>query len=148
MRKIVLVLGLLILLTGCNNLKKTNKVYLDDNFYGKNSFIEVSSSEIENLKDSTYVLFTYNNYCTMPISCEGIFKSFMEKYNIAFYAIPYSDFKETYIHDTVSFAPSVIIVKNGKIVDYLNADKDEDYDAYQDLNKFTDWIDNYIYISK
>jgi hypothetical protein len=36
----------------------------------------------------------------------------MEKYDIDFLSMSYEEFKETKFHDTVEFAPSVIIVKN------------------------------------
>ena len=43
--------------------------------------------------------------------------------------------------------PSVII-KNGKIVTYLDANKKEDLDRYQDTSSFESWLDKYIYLSK
>ena len=56
--------------------------------------------------------------------------------------------KETKLHDIVEFAPSVIIVKNWKIVDYLNSEKDKYLDMYQDVDKFGQWIQKYIIINK
>lgn len=137
------------LFVGCNKNEQNNKVYLDKEFYNSNEFIAITRTEVEELKNtkSVYVLYTYNNYCSLPIPCEDIFKNFMEKYNISFYSIPYSEFKETYLNDTVKYAPSIIIVENGEIIDYLDANSDADYDYYQDLNKFTVWMEKYLYLS-
>jgi hypothetical protein len=61
-------------------------------------------------------------------------------------SMSYEEFKETKFHDTVEFAPSVIIVKNWKIVDYLDSEKDKYLDMYQDVEKFGQWIKKYIEI--
>ena len=60
----------------------------------------------------------------------------------------FSEFKNTYLYDTVKYAPSVLIVENNKIIAYLDANKDDDLEKYQDVNKFKDWVNNYINISK
>ena len=60
--------------------------------------------------------------------------------------MPYSDLKETELHNTVKFAPSIIIIKNKKVVAYLKADSDDDYDKYQDSESFTNWLESYIYL--
>ena len=79
------------------------KFYLDNKYYGSDKFIKVSSSELAKVRNKSYVLFTYNNYCTFPISCESIFQEFMSKYNISFLSIPFEDFKETYLYDKLHF---------------------------------------------
>ena len=144
MKKVILLI-ILILLVGCS---KKDRVYLDDEFYGQSKFIKISEEKIEELKDikSTYVLYTYNNFCTMPIPCEDIFEEFMDKNNISFYSIPFSKFKNTYLHETIKFAPTIAIIKNGKILNYLDANSNKDYDYYQDVNKFTNWMTNQIYL--
>ena len=70
----------------------------------------------------------------------------MDKYNLSFYSMPYSDLKETELYNTVKFAPSVIIIKNKKVVAYLKADSDDDYDKYQNSESFTNWLESYIYL--
>ena len=144
MKKVILLI-ILILLVGCS---KKDRVYLDDEFYGQSKFIKISEEKIEELKDikSTYVLYTYNNFCTMPIPCEDIFEEFMKENNISFYSIPFSKFKNTYLHETIKFAPTIAIIKNGKILNYLDANSNKDYDYYQDVNKFTNWMTNQIYL--
>ena len=84
----------------------------------------------------------------MKIPCENIFKSVMEEYNISMYSISYKDFKDTYLHDTVKYAPSVIIVDKGEIISYLDPNSDEDYDRYQDTNSFTKWLKKYIQLKR
>jgi hypothetical protein len=56
----------------------------------------------------------------------------------------YEEFKKTKLHETVDFAPSVIIVKNWKIVDYLDSEKDKYLNMYQNVEKFGKWIQKYV----
>ena len=144
MKKYILIFITIIILTGCSN----NTIYLEDNLYNNNEFISIDSTSINNKLDTTYLLYTYNNYCSMKIPCENIFKSVMEEYNISMYSISYKDFKDTYLHDTVKYAPSVIIVDKGKIISYLDPNSDEDYDRYQDTNSFTKWLKKYIQLKR
>ena len=146
-KKIVLILIITFFITGCIN-NKTEKVYLTDKYYNKGELITVNKTDIENLTNETYVVYTYNNFCNLPIHCETIFKKVMEKYHLDFLAIPYSEFKDTFIHETVSYAPSIIIVHNKDIIAYLDANKDSDMDKYQDAIEFENWINNYIYLNK
>ena len=139
---IVLIIVGIVLYT--KNNTKTEKFYLEDKYYGQNSFIEVSKKDFGKYKNESYVLYVYNNYCNLPIPCHDIFENYMKQENIAFLSMTYADFKKIKLHDTVEYAPSVIIVKDGKIISYLDAEKDSDLNKYQDVKEFGKWIEKYI----
>lgn len=130
------------------NYDNYGKFYLDSKYYNGNSFIKVSNSDVSVFSSESYVLFTYNHYCSLPIPCETVFEEFMKKNNISFLSIPIEDFKKTWIYQKVKYAPSIIIVRDGHIVDYLDANSDDDLDKYQDVNEFEKWISKYIYLNK
>ena len=123
-----------------------DKFFLEEKYYGGSDFIKIDKEQFDNIKNTSYVLYIYNNYCNLPIPCHEIFEKYMKKKNISFLSMQYADFKETELHKTVKFAPSVIIVNDGKIVSYLDSAKDEDLDKYQDVDEFTKWIEKYINI--
>ena len=143
LKKVLLVLTIF-LLVGCSS----KKFYLEDKYYQDGTYIEITASDYEKIKDGSYVLFTYNSYCQFSEPCQDVFKSIMEKYNISFISMPYAEFKSTKLHDKVKYAPSVIIVKNGQIKAYLDSEKDSDIDLYQDSAKFEEWLSKYIYLEK
>ncbi len=126
----------------------SNKIYLSNKYYNDGNFIKVKSDDLNNLENENYILFTYNNYCNMSKPCEDIFKEFMEKYKINFLSMPFDEFKKNDFYKKVKYAPSVIVVKKGKIVAYLDANSDDDLVKYQDVNEFEKWLDNYVYFSK
>ena len=148
MKKLLVLLTILIVITGCKS--KNSKFYLDDQYYNDGSYIEITKEELEELqnKKATYLLFTYNSYCTFKVPCDNIFEEVMKKYNIDIYSMPYELMKQTFIHDTVRYAPSIVIVKKGEIITYLDSEKDSDLNKYQDSDEFEKWLDQYIYLNK
>lgn len=140
MKKIIALL-LCIILTGCLNKEK---IKLSDKYYNEGKYIDIKSNQIETLKNDNYVIFTYNSYCNLEVPCEKIFQKVMEKYKIDFLSIKIDEFKKTFLYKKVKYAPSVIIVKKQNIVAYLDANKDEDMDKYQNEKEFEKWLQKYI----
>lgn len=143
MKKVVLIL--LGLITLCSCQKKQEKFYLNENYYNVSGLKEITKDDI--LENDNFILFTYNNYCSLAIPCEDIFKEFSENNNIQILSIPFDEFKNTKYYEKVKYGPSVLIIKDGNLVAYLNAEKNSDIKKYQDVNEFTDWIKNYIYLT-
>lgn len=124
--------------------------YLDNEYYNQGNFIDISANDLDKmLKDKkTFLLYSYNNYCSLPIPCENIFEEIMKKYKFDVLQITFEDFKKTTLYDSVKLAPTLIIIKNGTIVDYLKADKDEDLSKYQEKTNFENWLKEYIILKK
>ena len=126
------------------------KFTLDAAYYNKGEYIQIDSDKVKELVDNkkTFLLFTYNNYCNFPVPCDSIFQEVMDKYKIDVLKIPFDKFKDTDFYETVKFAPSLMIIKEGKIIDYLKADEDGDMDKYQDVKAFRNWLNSYIVLKK
>ena len=139
MKKTLLII-ILLTLTACTSTQKT---YLENKYYNEGNFIEIKN--IDNLENETYILYTYNNYCTFEKPCEDVFKEYMEKYKIDILKIQFDNFKKTSLYKQVKYGPSIIIVKNNKILAYLDANKKQDKQKYQDITEFENWINKYIY---
>ena len=142
---IVIVLVLIIVVFLFFKFRNT-KIYLDNSFYNEGNFIEVSDDDLNNIKSKNYVLFTYNNFCSFSVPCEEVFEEFMKKYKIDFLKIKFEKFKNTKYYKSVKYGPSVLVIKNNKIVSYLDAEKDEDIKKYENSDEFEKWIKNYIYL--
>lgn len=147
---ITIVLTILIIVPAIILNLKYEKFYINDKYYNNGEFIKITSNDLNNLINSkdSFLLYTYNDYCSLEIPCDDIFRSVMAKYKIDMYSIRYEEFEKTEYINKVKYAPSVIIVKNGKIITYLDANKKEDLDRYQDTSSFESWLNKYIYLSK
>ena len=153
MKKIVIgiIIGIIILCTiglFINKNQSNKKIYLTKKYYDnkKQIFLQVDEQEIKKLKEETFLLYTYNSYCKFPVPCDSIFEQFMKDNNITILSIPYEKYKLTDFVKKVKYAPSVLIINKNKVIAYLDADKDEDVNKYQDIEEFTNWVKEYIYL--
>ena len=153
-KKILIVVSLLLIIGGCIFSNKMNqdddieRIHLSDKYYNKGKYIGVTSEDLLGLDNETYVIFTYNNYCSFSVPCENVFEDFMKKYDIDFLSIPFAEFKKTKLYETVKYGPSVLIVQEGKVIAYLDANEDEDIKKYEDTTEFEKWMNEYIYFTK
>ena len=147
-KRILLICFIILCLTGCNQKKENEKLYLTEKYYEnkENSFQEITEKEITKLKKDTYILYTFNSFCKFSIPCDSIFEQFMEDNNITIVSIPYDNYKKTEFVKEVKYAPSVLIINKNKVIAYLDADAYEDIEKYQDIKEFTNWVKKYIYL--
>lgn len=149
---IIVVIFSIFLLTGCkeenHNEGDGSKIYLDSKFYKKSEYIKIKADEFNELKDGSFVVFTYNSFCSLAKPCDEVFKEVMDKYHLSFYSMGIWEAQNTYIYDTVKYAPSIIVIKDKKIIAYLDAESDEDFSKYQDADEFESWLGEYIYLEK
>ena len=151
-KKIVLFLIVLVMVVGCESSKNNNqadtRIYLSSKYYNNGGhYLDIRSDNLLELENDNYILYTYNPYCTFEIPCDEIFKVFMNKYQISFLSMPFSEFKKTKFYENIKYGPTVVIVQKGNIVAYLDANSNFDLDKYQNSNTFEKWIKKYIFVN-
>lgn len=141
MKKIIVLILVSILLVGCNG-----KIKLEDKYYKRSEFIDVDHSKVNDLIKSkeSFVVFIYQPMCTMSSEFEELLDEYMDIRKISIYKMSFSDMKKTSLKDTVRFYPSFIIFKDGEVVDFLDADSDEDTNRYKILKAFKEWVESYV----
>ena len=146
MKKILLVLLSILLLTGC----KQEKFYLEDKYYENSNLIEPTIEEVNELFNNkeSFAAFVYTPGCISCAEFEVVTNEFRENNNIVFYHIKQEVANETKIHDKVLYSPSAILVNKGKIVAYLDATSNEDLNYYKSADAFKNWLEQYIEIEK
>lgn len=146
MRKcIILIIILSVFIVGCSE----KKFYLSGEYY-KSDVLEIKNDELSKLIDNekSFILFVYNPFCNFKISCEEVFVNTLKEENITLLKIPFDSFKLSKFYKKVKYGPSILIIKNGKLFKYLDASDDNDYNMYQDEDKFKEWLSLYIYLSE
>lgn len=146
MKKIILVLILLIncfILVGCN---KTTSMYLEEKYYNNAEFINLDINTLNTLIDNkeTFVIFIYQPLCYASNDFEKVLTEFINTNNISIYKLAYTDMKETNLKEKIQYYPSFIIYQKGKVVDYLDANSNDDLEYYKNINGFTKWFTKYI----
>lgn len=142
---VIVIIISIIILTFFGYICKKEKFYLEDNYYNYD-MKKVSYSDINKLEKEkkSFILLTYNPYCSLKIPCDKFFEEYAKNKNITILTIPFDKFKRTEYYKTVKYALSVIIINKGRIITYLDAEKDNDIKLYQDTNKYGNWIEKYI----
>ena len=148
MKRIILLVLVILSMTGCT--KESSKFYLNDEYYNAGKLVDIDSKELTNMLKSndSFILFTYNPYCNFKVSCENVVENFSKNNNITIFKIPFEEFKNTKLYNTIKYAPSIILINKGKIETYLDPNKDEDSIKYQEEKALKDYIEMYIDIKK
>ena len=141
MKKIIVLILVSLLLVGCNG-----KIKLEDKYYKRSEFIDIDHLDVDDLIKSkeNFVVFIYQPMCTMSSEFEKLLDEYMDIRKISIYKMSFSDMKKTSLKDTVRFYPSFIIFKDGEVVDFLDADSDEDTSRYKLVKSFKEWFESYI----
>ncbi len=126
--------------------KPVEKFYLEDKYYGNNNLTEIDIKTLNKLIDDkeSFGLFIYEPSCVTSNEFNEVLFSFQEENNIAFYKFPFSQINGTSLEKEIKYYPSFIIYKDGKIIDFLEADKDEDTKRYKNKNDFKNWFFSYV----
>lgn len=147
-KSIAIIIIILVILISFLIYNSNKKIYLSSVYYNKGEYIDIDNSYLEGVKKDNYLLYTYNSYCTFKIPCDKIFKEVMDKYKIDVLSMPIEEFKRTNYYKKVRYAPTLIVVKKGKIKAYLDPNSDDDFNKYQDSKSFEKWLGKYIYLQK
>ena len=126
--------------------KNVKPFYVEEEYYNTNGLTEIDSNKLEELINDkkSFVLFAYSNVCMFSVPCETVFEESAVNMGINILSIPLTEYKGTSLYSKVKYAPTVIIIKNGKIVDYLDSNKDEHSPLYQDNTQFENWVHSYV----
>jgi hypothetical protein len=146
MKKILLLILSIFMLTAC----KQDKFYLEDKYYENNEIIDTTHVQIDELftNKESFVAIVYLPGCTSCVEFRKVVDQFRETNNIVFYNISIEEEKQTELSNKIKYAPSAVIVKEGKIIDYLDTTKNEHIPYYETKEGFTSWLEQYIYLQK
>lgn len=147
MKKKIIILLLIIssfLLTGCEK-----KFSLNENYYDKVGFTEIEKEDYNELikNKESFGIFIYQPLCTTSYNFNKVVTKFMNMYNVSFYKMSFANLKETNLKSKIKYYPSFAIFKDGKLVDYLNANGEEDTNKYKSVDYFASWFSSYVKVT-
>lgn len=133
-----------LIITGCKN--EDYPITLSNKNYKESKFVDIDSKKLNKLvkEEESFVLFIYQPLCVTSYEFNKVLTEFLNEYKLAIYKIPFSEIKGTSLEDKVKYYPSFVVYNKGEVVDYLDAESDEDTEYYKTVNAFKDWLDDYI----
>lgn len=151
MKKKVLIIGLsltiVVIIVGLLWFYLSTKTfYLEDKYYGASKSQELELKDIEDLivKKESFVVFVYQPLCTTSANFSEIVKSFSKENGLTYYTIAFSEIKDSKTFEYIKYYPSFIIFKDGKMVDFLDAESNEDTEKYKKSSEFSKWFKTYV----
>ncbi len=127
-------------------LKQVKSFYLEDKYYGVNQVTEITQEQLKNLINGkeSFAVFVYQPSCVTSSDFESVVLDFLEEQQIQIYKIAFSEIKDTDIGKKIKYYPSFMLYKGGKLIDFLEADKDEDVAYYSSKEGFQTWFTRYV----
>ncbi len=115
---------------------------LDEEYYSEDMIQPISATDLQRLidKKSSFAVFVSQPACRTSDDLKKHIQSFTAEHSLKFYEIAFSELKTLPVADAVRFYPSFLIFEKGKLVDFLEADSDEDAPAYTSLDGFQAWF--------
>lgn len=91
---------------------------------------------------NTFVLYAYLPGCSSCASFTPIIDEFATTRQVPIYQISYELIKGTdnMVAPLVKYTPTVVIFRDGQIVDMLSPTEDDDLDHYKTLESFSSWL--------
>ncbi|MDO4501017.1 MAG: thioredoxin family protein [Erysipelotrichaceae bacterium] len=99
--------------------------------------------ELENKREN-FLLLVYLNGCSACASFKPVVEEFAKSEQLPIYSISLELIK-THIPE-IKYTPSLVVFKEGQMLDYLDAKADEDIDFYRNAYNLSKWISEYFEI--
>ena len=102
-------------------------------------------AESRNIDDKeSFAIFIHQPFCSTSYEFNKILTMFAEENKISFYKISFDEMKKTVMYENIKYYPSFAIYNNGKLIDFLEADSNEDLNRYKVMEEFKNWFNSYI----
>lgn len=125
-------------------LPAIEKVTLSSEYINNSGIKEITKDEYQKLVEEkkSFILLSHLPDCQAKIM--QYTKDYAAEHNILINDINWAAFREIAKENGVNFAPTVIVVSNGKIISFLRSDSDADIAKYNEYNDFKNWLDSLI----
>ena len=109
-------------------------------------YMELNAAGYEELikAGKSFIVFVDQGGCTTADRLRGYVSDWAANAGVKVYRMMFAEVKESSLHDSVKYYPSVAVISHGKVVGALKADSDEDADMYNDYEAFKGWMGKYF----
>ena len=121
---------------------RDNRFRLDEDAYGKSEWVSIGDSEYNQLiaDKHSFVVFVDKPGCIKTADMSD----WMKELNFKYYDLQWAYAKNTSLHEYIKYTPSVALVRDGEVVDWLDPDSEEDKEFYDSPEAFREWLKKYI----
>lgn len=104
--------------------------------------VEITADEFANLVENQddFVAIMYMTVCPAEFPLSAVAKEYAHNSGATIYSLTEEEFKQTDLAEIVKYLPSAAVYRDGKLVKYLDAEKDEDMPYYKTAEAFGEWV--------
>lgn len=119
---------------------------LDDELYGESESILIDKDKYEQLirDKKSFIVMVDKPGCIKTSEMRVSLSGFPDNMQFKYYHLYWDDAKKTSLHEKIKYTPSVALIHDGEVVDWLDADAKEDEPLYNDSAALQNWIREYI----
>ena len=131
-----------------NQIPKTFR--LEDELYAKSEAIDIKKEDYEKLisEKKSFIIMVDKPDCYTTANMRKYMSEFPDDMQFKYYRMMWSQAKDSSLHEYVKYVPSVVIIREGEVIDFLDADSDEDTAKYNETQALQDWIRSYVIFEK
>ena len=141
---IIIILVILIV-----NKKNNNLIELKNSDYNNGTLITLDEETLKDKQDNKENFIVYIHIpglCTSEIPFDPLVNEFIKDNEITIYSLPYSILKNTNLNEHIKYSPSLAIIKDGKLLAFLDANSDKDFEYYSSREGLNEWIKSFVKI--
>ena len=121
------------------------KAVLSAEYTNRAETINITLADYQEMvkEKKSFIVITYLPSCTANIL--KYLDDFSKEKNIVVHYLSWAELRENQALKTkIQYAPSVLIVSKGEIIDFLHADSDSDTIKYNNYDEFSAWLQGKI----
>lgn len=124
-------------------------VRMDEGLYGDGGLIELSGEEYNELvrDERSFVVVVRMEVCPAGFPVTDTVKVLANQKDIKIYSLKDVEYKKTNLVEMIKYLPTVVIVRDGEVVDFLDAEDDEDLGRYRGAGELGEWVEQYFVIT-
>lgn len=127
-------------------LARPQSFRLEDEAYSAAQITEITADQLNQLiaEQKSFAVVVYQSMCSVSANFEALMQEFVTAESLSLYKIKFSALEETPLGESVKFYPSLAIYHAGELVDFLEANQDEDTEYYKDQAALRRWFTTYV----
>ncbi len=110
--------------------------------YEEAKFQDLTAAEFERMVEDkrSFIVILRMTVCPAEFPITDVAKQMAQAENLTIYGLMEDEFKQTELAKQVKYLPSAVIYHEGELVDFLDAEADEDLGYYKSVGGFKEWL--------
>lgn len=125
------------------NARQSERFSLSEGNYGEAATPELTAAEFEELvaEKRSFIVVVHMMLCPAELPLKDVAKRLAQEEKLRIYFLNEHEFEQTKLKDEIKYLPTAVVIRDGKVVKFLDAEADEDVGAYQTVEGLKDWLE-------